>query len=62
MAIAGEGPTICACHGVSEARILKAVREGAGTPERIGALTRAGTNCGSCLPELRRLAAALVPT
>ena len=57
VAVVGEGSTICACHGVTEGRILAAAREGATTTEKIGAVTRAGTNCGSCLPELRRLIA-----
>ncbi|WP_368732171.1 bacterioferritin-associated ferredoxin [Salinarimonas soli] len=35
-----------------------AVRTGrAETPEALGALLRAGTNCGSCLPDLKRIIA-----
>ncbi len=57
VANAGEGPIICVCHGVAQSRIAAAIRNGAATAEAIGAATRAGTNCGSCLPELRRLIA-----
>jgi assimilatory nitrate reductase catalytic subunit len=53
----GEGPTICVCHGVTQTQILTAIQGGAATAEKVGVLTRAGTNCGSCLPELRRLIA-----
>jgi assimilatory nitrate reductase catalytic subunit len=33
------------------------VASGATTVENIGKALRAGTNCGSCLPELRKLVA-----
>jgi assimilatory nitrate reductase catalytic subunit len=51
-----EGEVVCACFQVGRARILRAVAAGASTPAAIGVATRAGTNCGSCLPELKRLA------
>jgi AmiR/NasT family two-component response regulator len=35
--------------------ILDAVAAGANTVEAIGKAVKAGTNCGSCQPELRRL-------
>jgi assimilatory nitrate reductase catalytic subunit len=44
---------------VSEARIRSCVSTHAGTPSerllRLQAELRCGTQCGSCLPELRRL-------
>ena len=48
------GPLICACFGVR----LSAIRDviaagGAASVADIGRALRAGTNCGSCLPELR---------
>lgn len=46
---------VCSCHQVREARILAAIADGCDSVERIGACTRAGTNCGSCIPDLRRL-------
>jgi assimilatory nitrate reductase catalytic subunit len=50
-------PVVCACFGVR----LKAVREAmasraAPSVEDIGRILRAGTKCGSCLPELRSMA------
>jgi assimilatory nitrate reductase catalytic subunit len=50
-----EGPQICACFGVRRGAIREAIDRGARTTEDIGAALRAGTNCGSCLPELKRL-------
>ena len=52
---ADEGPNVCACFGVPEGRIVAAIAAGATTHEAIGAKLKAGTNCGSCIPELKRL-------
>ena len=53
-----QGPLVCACFGVGLAAIQVAIRQGgASSPEQIGKALRAGTNCGSCLPELRRILA-----
>ena len=52
---ADEGANVCACFGVPEGRIYAAIRDGATSVEAIGAKLRAGTNCGSCKPELKRL-------
>lgn len=54
---ADDGPVICACFGVGAKKIEAAIAMGRRTPEEIGAHLRAGTNCGSCLPEIRRLIA-----
>lgn len=51
------GPRICACHGVGLNIIKEAIKNGATTVEQIGELTKAGTNCGSCIPELKQLLA-----
>jgi Anaerobic dehydrogenases, typically selenocysteine-containing len=57
--IADEGPIICACFAVGRNRIAQAVTDdGCNSVEAIGASLRAGTNCGSCIPELRRIIAA----
>ena len=57
-AMAGSGPMICACFGVGAETVQAAVDGGtARTVAEIGALLRAGTNCGSCLPELKRMVA-----
>jgi assimilatory nitrate reductase catalytic subunit len=56
--IAHAGPTICACFGVGLAVIRDAIiTGGAVTPAAIGEALRAGTNCGSCVPELKRIIA-----
>ncbi len=48
------GPLICACFGVGLSAIREAVATGrAVSVADIGRALRAGTNCGSCVPELR---------
>ena len=50
------GPLICACFGVGLNVIRAALASGAAASvEQIGVALRAGTNCGSCLPELKRI-------
>ncbi|MCG8391473.1 MAG: molybdopterin-dependent oxidoreductase [Pseudomonadales bacterium] len=49
------GPVICTCHQVRQKTIEAAVEEGADSVEAIGQCCKAGTNCGSCIPELRNL-------
>jgi assimilatory nitrate reductase catalytic subunit len=50
------GETVCACFNVGLNTILAAIREGhALSVDAIGAALRAGTNCGSCLPEIARI-------
>jgi assimilatory nitrate reductase catalytic subunit len=51
------GPVVCACFGVGRATICDAIAAGAATTAEIGTRLKAGTNCGSCLPELKRLIA-----
>ena len=55
--LASAGPIVCACFGVGRATICEAVKAGAQTAAEIGAQLKAGTNCGSCIPELKRLIA-----
>ncbi len=55
--LAGAGPIVCACFGVGRATICDAIAAGAGNAAEIGAQLKAGTNCGSCIPELKRLIA-----
>ncbi|MCE4224699.1 molybdopterin-dependent oxidoreductase [Methylobacterium sp. C25] len=52
---ASAGPVICACHGVGLDVITAAIAAGAGSVEKVGAACKAGTNCGSCIPEIRKL-------
>ena len=49
------GPTVCACFQVGAHTLRDAVIGGAATVEALGAATCAGTNCGSCKPELAAL-------
>jgi len=51
------GPVVCACFGVGRTTICDAIVAGAGTAAEIGLQLKAGTNCGSCIPELKRLIA-----
>src|SRR5262245_44502773 len=54
--LASAGPIVCACYSVGLATIRAAITDGtATTVDGIGAALRAGTNCGSCLPELKRI-------
>jgi assimilatory nitrate reductase catalytic subunit len=54
--VADTGPVICACFGVGLNTIRDAIAKGAAVSvEDIGTTLRAGTNCGSCLPELKRI-------
>jgi assimilatory nitrate reductase catalytic subunit len=53
---ADAGPTVCSCFSVGRNTIVQAIREqGLQTPESLGAALKCGTNCGSCVPELRTL-------
>ncbi|MCO6411821.1 MAG: molybdopterin-dependent oxidoreductase [Thiogranum sp.] len=50
------GRTVCACFGVGVNTIVNAVRNGdLQSAAEIGAVLKAGTNCGSCVPELEAL-------
>ncbi|KAB7610065.1 molybdopterin-dependent oxidoreductase [Amylibacter sp. SFDW26] len=50
------GPTICSCFNVGINTLVKLIASGkAATLEDIGANLQAGTNCGSCRPELMGL-------
>jgi assimilatory nitrate reductase catalytic subunit len=54
---ASAGPIVCACFGIGRATICDAIAAGAASAAEIGAQLKAGTNCGSCIPELKRLIA-----
>jgi assimilatory nitrate reductase catalytic subunit len=55
--LADAGPIVCACFGVGRGTICDAIATGANSAAAIGAQLKAGTNCGSCVPELKRLIA-----
>ncbi len=45
-------PSICVCMGVGAGAIRAAIRAGCTSVEAVGKATTAGTNCGSCRPEI----------
>ncbi len=50
------GTIVCACFNVGEKTIQKAVKElGLKTHQEVGHCLKAGTNCGSCVPEIKAL-------
>jgi assimilatory nitrate reductase catalytic subunit len=49
------GPLVCACNGVGAKAIAAAIIAGCATVEAIGETLKAGANCGSCRPEIRRM-------
>ena len=60
-----KGPLVCACLKVGARAVQAAIAAGAANPDAVGAATGAGTNCGSCRPEIARMIAAIaasVPT
>ncbi|MEJ2212530.1 MAG: molybdopterin-dependent oxidoreductase [Gammaproteobacteria bacterium] len=56
VSMAPAGKTICACFNVGLNTIKEAiVNQKLTTTDQIGELLKAGTNCGSCLPELKEI-------
>jgi len=49
------GRQVCACFGVGEETILQAIQTGCRSVADLGARLKAGTNCGSCIPEIKQL-------
>lgn len=57
-----KGRMVCACFQVGLSAIETAIRQQALTSvEAIGAALKAGTGCGSCVPELKAILAATAP-
>jgi assimilatory nitrate reductase catalytic subunit len=46
---------VCTCWEVGERAIQEAVSAGARSVESLGQQLRCGTQCGSCVPELKRM-------
>ena len=46
---------VCHCHRVSDAAVSALLENGASKVGQVVRGTRAGTSCGGCLPELRRM-------
>jgi assimilatory nitrate reductase catalytic subunit len=56
--VADVGTIICACFNVGEKTIFNTIKElGLKTPQEVGKCLKAGTNCGSCVPEIKALLA-----
>jgi len=52
------GPIVCSCFSVGRSTLLRAIRtQELVSADAIGKVLRAGTNCGSCVPELKALIA-----
>ncbi|MEM0928006.1 MAG: molybdopterin-dependent oxidoreductase [Pseudomonadota bacterium] len=49
------GPTVCACLDVGRNTICAAIKNGAHSLNAVGDATGAGTGCGSCRAEIRKL-------
>lgn len=55
-AAADTGRNVCACFSVGEKTIQQAIKtQGLNSVEAVGQCLKAGTGCGSCVPEIRRL-------
>ncbi|MGM0783728.1 MAG: molybdopterin-dependent oxidoreductase [Pseudomonadota bacterium] len=53
--VADAGPLVCSCHQVGRRCILEAIRGGDRSVEALGARLACGTQCGSCVPELKAM-------
>jgi assimilatory nitrate reductase catalytic subunit len=57
-ATADAGPLVCSCFRVGRKTLAEAIQcHGLKTPAEVGAHLKAGTHCGSCLPEIGALIA-----
>ncbi|WP_410734988.1 nitrate reductase [Citrobacter koseri] len=52
-----QGRIICSCFSVGECAIQQAIVQGCDSVQALGKTLRCGTNCGSCVPELKALLA-----
>ncbi len=53
---ADEGRIVCSCFSVGINRLIAAIRDQSLTSaEAVGAALKAGTNCGSCVPEIKEV-------
>ena len=48
-----KGSIVCSCFQIGSKQIEKAIAGGACSVEALGVTLKCGTNCGSCLPELK---------
>ncbi|MGQ0699809.1 MAG: nitrate reductase [Panacagrimonas sp.] len=55
---ADTGATVCSCFGIGRKTIEQAIRkQGCHTPKALGEKLKCGTNCGSCVAELKSIIA-----
>lgn len=55
---ADTGATVCSCFGIGRKTICNAIaKQNLTTHQQIGQHLKAGTNCGSCIPELKAILA-----
>ena len=55
-ALPDDSPIVCSCFGVRAAAIAEvAAGKGLAAASEVGSCLKAGTNCGSCLPEIRAI-------
>jgi assimilatory nitrate reductase catalytic subunit len=64
-AVASRGRAICTCFNVTDTQIQSCLAQAEGDPEQrlahLQSRLQCGTNCGSCVPELKRLVLARQP-
>ncbi len=46
---------VCLCHGINESTLREAVKNGSRTLRELSFQTGCGTQCGSCVPQVREL-------
>ena len=46
---------VCLCHGINESTLREAVNNGSRTLRELSFQTGCGTQCGSCVPQVREL-------
>ncbi|MAD46669.1 MAG: nitrate reductase [Oceanospirillaceae bacterium] len=51
------GAIVCSCFQIGEKQIRSAITRGCHTTETLGEALKCGTNCGSCIPEIKALLA-----
>ena len=56
------GTIICSCFQVGDKQIKAAVEEGFNDIDALGSKLKCGTNCGSCIPELKTLVEKFSPS
>ncbi len=57
-AVSDTGRNVCACFSIGEKTIRHAIKKhGLNSVEAVGQMLKAGTGCGSCVPEIRRILA-----